>query len=182
MAGKAARGGAPSGGVTGMSVIANADTMRAAIARDGGLCVTCGRPCKNRRGPAAHRGRQGARRPDELGGHVPRPARRRWPAGCRRRRGFVYHVHDTTLVARAALPHRAHEPGLPITILSWLGFAAVFGYLLALGAQGLGWHLMATASAASAALLGAGSSWRPGAGQTMAEQRVIKRQRPQTLS
>ena len=46
MAGKAARGGAPCGGVTGMSVIANAETMRAAIARDGGLCVTCGRPCK----------------------------------------------------------------------------------------------------------------------------------------
>lgn len=173
MAGKAVDGTAPSGGVTGMSVLANAAARRAAIAREGGLCVTCGRPCKPgeaRRRIVADLG------PDDpmnwvamcwgcqeaLAGRLPPPAR------------FVYHVHDAT-VTRERMYRLGRTSLVAIMIVSWIGFAAVFGYLLALGAQGLGSHLIATASGLLL-LLWALKSWQP-VREYRAEQRAEQRQR-----
>src|SRR5688500_3556004 len=156
-----------------MSVIANAETMRAAIARDGGLCVTCGRPCQ------AGEVRQrivADRAPDDpmnwvamcracqeaRAGRLPPPAR------------FVYHVHDAT-VTRERIYRIGRTSLAAIMILSWIGFAAVFGYLLALGSQGLVSHLIATASGLLL-LMWALKSWQP-VREYMAEQRAEKRQR-----
>lgn len=151
MAGKAAVDGTPSGGVTGMSFIANAETMRAAIARDGGLCVTCGRPCK------AGEARQrivADKAPDDpinwvamcracqeaLAGRLPPPA------------SFVYHVHDASRF-RTRLRQVVHWTlaTFTFTVLAVLG--AALGWFLYVGVHGVEEVLFSLL--ASALLLGA---------------------------
>src|SRR5688500_12329409 len=128
-----------------MSAMGQNAILRRAVGRDGGLCVTCGRPCgatevRQRLVPdtapddplnwvAMCSGCQEA-----LIGRMPPPAR------------FVYHVHDRTKLRR-----QCYEIGrfsmLAITAATWIGFAALLGYLMYLGADGVGWHLMTMLSA-----------------------------------
>lgn len=154
MAGKAAGGSAPGGRVTGMSVTADAATMRTAIARDGGLCVTCGRPCQ---AGEARRRIVADRAPDDpmnwvamcwgcqeaLAGRLPPPAR------------FVYRVHNTARW-RAELRRRVFVALMTLTIVSIVALSLALGWLIHLGVQGLSQLMFAVL--ASAVLLG--SAWK----------------------
>lgn len=128
-----------------MGAFTNADVMRLAVERDGGLCVTCGRRCREHevrqrivvdKAPddpmnwvAMCEGCQGA-----LAERMPPPAQ------------FVYHIHDKGKLFRQC--HRiAKFSLLGITGMTWTGFALLLGYLMYLGASGVGWHLFMMLSA-----------------------------------
>lgn len=128
-----------------MGSMSRLEAMRAAVERDDGMCVICGRPCgatdvRQRIDPEAAvdspsnwvamcRGCQ-----ESLANRMPPPAR------------FVYHIHDRTKLRR-----QLYELGrwtlLTTTAACWFGFTGLLGYLMYLGADGVGWHLMTMLSA-----------------------------------
>lgn len=159
-----------------MDTTSKADPIQVAIARDGGLCVICGRPCAS---GEARRRIVADLAPDSpmnwvamchpcqeaLAGRLPPPAR------------YVYHMHNITKIRRQ-LYELTRWSLVTITAATWLGFAVLLGSLMWAGAEGAAWHLFMMLSA----FLLLGMVWKAFQGWQQAPvQRVHHSHDPQTV-